>query len=102
MKAIQYTQYGSPDVLQFKEVEKPTPKDTEVLVKVHAVGLNIRDWYLLTGDPFIVRLFTGGIRKPKATLLGADIAGRVEAVGSKVTQFQVGDAVFGDVSTDNQ
>jgi NADPH:quinone reductase-like Zn-dependent oxidoreductase len=97
MKTIVYTEYGSPDVLQFQEVEKPTPKDNEVLVKVHAVSLNIRDWFLLTGSPFITRLYTGGMRKPK-NMLGADIAGRVEAVGSSVTQFKPGDEVFGDIS----
>src|SRR6266498_383673 len=96
MKSIIQTEYGTPEILQLKTVEKPTPKDNQVLVKLHATGVNLRDWYLLTGHPFVVRLYTGGIRKPKTTTLGADIAGRVEAVGNKVTQFQVGDAVFGD------
>jgi NADPH:quinone reductase-like Zn-dependent oxidoreductase len=98
MKSIIQTQYGSPDILQLKDVNKPTPKEGEVLVKIHATGLNIRDWYILTGSPFITRFFTGGVRKPKTTTLGADIAGRVEAVGSQVTQFRVGDSVFGDIS----
>ncbi len=97
MKAIVHETYGSPDVLQFKEVEKPTPKTGEVLVKIHATSLNAADWYLLKGDPFLVRLETG-LLKPKNTVLGADIAGTVEAVGSGVKQFQVGDAVFGDLS----
>ncbi len=97
MKAIVYTHYGSPDVLQLKEVAKPTPKDDEVLIKVYAAAANAGDWHLLRGVPFLVRLVSG-ILKPKNTILGADIAGRVEAVGRNVTQFQPGDEVFGDVS----
>ncbi|MCD4684989.1 MAG: NAD(P)-dependent alcohol dehydrogenase, partial [Anaerolineae bacterium] len=96
MQAIVFTTYGSPDVLQFTEVEKPTPKDNEVLVKVHAAAANPLDWHLMRGAPFLVRL-GGGLRKPKNPKLGADIAGRVEAVGSGVTQFQPGDEVFGFV-----
>ena len=99
MKAIVYTQYGSPDVLQLKEVEKPTPKDNEVLVKVHAASANAYDWHLLRADPFLVRLMGGGLLKPKNKILGADIAGRVEAVGRNVKQFRPGDEVFGDLST---
>lgn len=98
MKAIVYTQYGTPDVLQVKEVGKPVPEDDEVLVKVHAVAINAADAYLLKGTPFLVRLMTGGLRKPKNTILGADIAGRVEAVGKNVKQFQPGDDVLGDTS----
>lgn len=97
MQAIVRTQYGSPDVLQLKTVDKPTPKAGEVLIKIHAVGLNAADWHLLRGDPFLVRL-AYGLRTPKITILGADVAGRVEAVGSGVTTFQPGDAVFGDSS----
>ena len=97
MKAIVYTQYGPPDVLQFKEVEKPTPKDDEVLIAVQAASANAADWHLLRGDPFLVRLMAGPL-KPKNTILGADIAGRVEAVGKNVKQFQPGDEVFGDIS----
>ena len=82
MKAIIYTKYGSPDVLQLKEVEKPAPKDDEVLVKIHAASVNAHDWHLLTADIFLVRLMGGGLFKPKNTILGADIAGRVEAVGA--------------------
>src|SRR5690606_1244452 len=74
----------------------------EVLVKVHAVSLNISDWYLLTGSPFVVRLFEGANLRPKAQKLGSDIAGVVEAVGSSVTQFKPGDAVFGDNSAHNR
>ncbi len=97
MKAIVYTKYGPPDVLQLKEVEKPTPKEDEVLIKIHAAALNQGDWYALTGKPFMVRL-TGGLLKPKDKILGMDVAGRIEAVGVNVKQFQVGDEVFGDIS----
>ena len=97
MKAIVYTKYGPPDVLELKEVEKPTPQDNEVLVKVHAASVNAADWHLLTADIFLVRLMAGGLLRPKDTMLGADVAGRVEAVGRSVKEFQPGDAVFGDV-----
>ena len=98
MKAIVYTKYGPPDVLQLKEVERPTPKENEVLVKIHAASLNAYDWHLLTADIFLVRLMGGGLLKPKNTLLGADIAGRVEVVGRNVKQFRPGDEVFGDIA----
>ncbi len=98
MKAIIYTQYGSPDVLQFQEVATPQPGPGEVLVKVHATGLNAADRYRLSGKPTIVRLFTGAIRQPKDTILGADVAGVVEMVGTGVTAFRPGDAVFGDLA----
>jgi NADPH:quinone reductase-like Zn-dependent oxidoreductase len=98
MKAIVYTKYGPPDVLELKDVEKPTPKDDEVLVKVHAASVNAYDWHLLRADPFLVRLMGGGLLKPKNTILGADIAGRVEAVGRTIKQFQSGDEVFGDIA----
>jgi len=94
MKAIVYTEYGSPDVLQLKDVEKPTPKDNEVLVRVHAASANPADWHLMRGAPFLARL-ENGLQRPKNTRLGADVAGRVEAVGRNVTQFQAGDEVFG-------
>jgi len=97
MKAIIYTKYGPPDVLQLKEVEKPIPKDNEVLVKVHAASANPADWHLMRAEPFLARL-ANGLLKPKNTRLGADVAGRVEAVGSNVTQLQVGDLVFGELS----
>lgn len=96
MQAIVYTAYGPPHVLQYKEVEKPVPKAAEVLIKVHATSINSWDWDLLRGEPFLARL--EGLRKPKYQILGCDVAGRVEAVGSHVTQFQPGDAVFGDLS----
>ena len=95
MKAIVYEEYGPPDVLQFKEVEKPAPKDDEVLVKIHAASVNYIDWQVLRGESFFLRLTTGGLRKPKHKILGDDIAGRVEAVGVNVKQFQPGDEVFG-------
>src|SRR5690242_15382974 len=94
MKAIVYTKYGSPDVLQFKDVEKPMPREHEVLVKIHAASANALDWHFMRAAPFLARL-ENGLFKPKETRLGADIAGRVEAVGSGVTQFQSGDEVFG-------
>lgn len=97
MKAIVYTHYGSPDELQFKEVAQPTPKDNEVLIAVHAAAVNAGDWHLLRGQPFLMRLGTG-LRKPKHPILGADVAGKVVAVGRNVTRFQPGDEVFGDLS----
>jgi NADPH:quinone reductase-like Zn-dependent oxidoreductase len=96
MKAIVYTEYGSPDVLQFKDVEKPAPRDNEVLVKVHAASANPADWHLMRAEPFLARL-ENGLLKPKNTKLGADVAGQVAAVGSNVTQLQVGDDVFGEM-----
>ncbi len=94
MKAIVCTKYGPPDVLNLEEVRDPTPKEDEVLVKVHAASANAADWHLLRADPFLVRLMYG-VLKPKHEILGADIAGRVEAVGGNVTRFQPGDEVFG-------
>jgi NADPH:quinone reductase-like Zn-dependent oxidoreductase len=95
MKAIVRTRYGSPDVLQFIAVEKPVPNDNEVLVRVHAASVNALDWHLMRGKPFLARTGGNGLRKPKDQRLGVDLAGRVETVGSKVTQLQVGDEVFG-------
>lgn len=97
MKAIVSPKYGTPDVLEVKDVEKPTPKHDEVLVKVHAVSLNQYDWHLLTADIFLVRL-NMGFWKPKNPIPGADISGRVEAVGPGVRQFRPGDEVFGDIA----
>ena len=96
MKAIVYTKYGGPEVLQIKEIEKPYPKDDEVLIKVYAVSINDWDWGLLHGD-FINRLING-LLKPKKKILGSDIAGRIEAVGKNVKQFKTGDEVYGDLS----
>ena len=95
MKAIVYTKYGPPDVLQLKEVEKPTPEGNEVLIKVHAASLNSSDWEFLRGTPVYVRMW--GLLKPKYKILGSDIAGRIEAVGKNVKQFQPSDEVFGDI-----
>lgn len=96
MKAIVYTQYGTPDVLSLKEVDKPVPNDNEVLVKVRAVSLNDWDLALVKGD-FVNRLLNG-VRRPRRTIVGSDIAGHVEVVGKDVTKFQPGDEVFGDLS----
>ena len=98
MHAMVYTHYGSPDVLQFTEVAKPTPKDHEVLINVHASSANAADVHYLRGTPLVFRLQCG-LLTPKNTLLGADVAGRIEAVGSNVTLFQPGDEVFGDMSS---
>jgi NADPH:quinone reductase-like Zn-dependent oxidoreductase len=98
MKAIVCPKYGSPEVLQLKEVEKPTPKDDEVLVRIHAASVNMYDWHLLTADIFMVRLMGGGLLRPKHPIPGADIAGRIEAAGRNVRQFRPGDEVFGDIS----
>ena len=94
MKAIVYEQYGPPEVLQFKELVKPAPADNEVLIKVCAASVNPLDWHFMRGDPWFIRLMIG-LRKPKVTRLGVDVAGVVEAVGRNVTQFNPGDAVFG-------
>jgi NADPH:quinone reductase-like Zn-dependent oxidoreductase len=98
MKAIVYTEYGPPGVLRLEEVEKPAPKDNEVLVRVRAASVNYPDWAGLRGKPFPVRLMMGGLFKPKNTILGSDIAGTVESVGNNVSQFKPGDEVFGDIS----
>ena len=92
MKTVVHTEYGSPSLLHIAEVEKPTPKDDEVLVKIHAASLNAYDWHLLTADIFLVR-FATGLFKPKSTQIGADISGVVEAVGKNVKQFNLGDKV---------
>ncbi len=96
MKAVVYTKYGGPEVLQIKEVEKPSPKDDEVLIKIHAASINDWDWGLLHGD-FVNRMMYG-LTKPKKNILGSDIAGRIEAVGKSVTRFKPGDEVYGDLS----
>ncbi len=95
MKAIVYQTYGSPDVLELREIEKPPVKDGEVLIRVHAASANPADWHLMRGSPFLARLGTG-LLKPKRTTLGVDVAGTVEAVGRGVTQFRPGDEVFGE------
>ena len=95
MKAVVYTRYGSPDVLRFTEVEKPAPKDKQVLVKVQAVSLNRSDWEALRGKPLYARIM--GPLRPRHHILGSDIAGRVEATGRTTTRFQPGDDVFADI-----
>jgi NADPH:quinone reductase-like Zn-dependent oxidoreductase len=97
MQAIIYTEYGSPDVLKLAEVAAPTIGDDDVLIRVHAAGVNAGDWHLLRGEPLMVRLMAG-LRRPKHQILGADVAGRIEAVGRNVTELQPGDEVFGDLS----
>lgn len=96
MKAMVYNKYGNTNVLNLEEIEIPSPKLNEVLVKIHAVSVNSWDWDLLRGKPFLARL--GGFFKPKYKILGADIAGRVEAIGRDVKHISVGDEVFGDIS----
>ncbi len=94
MKAIVYHNYGSADVLKLEEVPKPTPADNEVLIRVQAASLNPLDWHFMRGTPYLVRTMSG-LRKPEVTRLGIDVAGQVEAVGKNVTQFKLGDEVFG-------
>ncbi len=94
MKAIVYCEYGSPDVLKLEDIEKPTPGDDQVLVRVRAASVNPLDWHYIRGTPYFMRL-GAGLRKPKVTRLGVDFAGTVEAVGRNVKRFQPGDEVFG-------
>jgi NADPH:quinone reductase-like Zn-dependent oxidoreductase len=95
MKAIVCTKYGSPDVLQLREVAKPVPQEDEVLIKIHAASLNSRDLRMLRANPFFMRLMPGCLFRPKNKILGADAAGRVEAIGGNVRQFNPGDEIFG-------
>jgi NADPH:quinone reductase-like Zn-dependent oxidoreductase len=97
MKAIVYHKYGSPDVLELEEIEKPAPGDDEILVKVHASSVNYGNLALVKGKPFLARLWSGFL-KPKFKIPGGDIAGRIETIGKNVKQFQPGDEVFGDLS----
>ncbi len=97
MKAIIVEKYGSPDSLKLRDFVKPIPNDDEVLVKIHAASVNAGDWHLLRGDPFLVRLMFG-LFKPKFKILGSDIAGVVDSVGSNIKEFKPGDEVFGDLS----
>ena len=95
MKAMVYHTYGSPDVLRLEEIDKPVPRDNELLVKVRAASVNPLDWHFVEGSPYIIRLIGIGLFKPAVAQLGVDFAGTVEAVGNKVTQFKPGDEVFG-------
>jgi NADPH:quinone reductase-like Zn-dependent oxidoreductase len=97
MKAIVQDRYGGPEVLEFRDIDQPTPTDNEVLVQVQAAGLHRGDWHVMTGLPYLVRVVvpTLGLRKPKVPALGMDVAGTVEAVGKDVTRFRPGDEVFG-------
>lgn len=98
MKAIVNTRYGPPEVMTLHEVDRPVPLAGQVLIKVAASSVNALDWHLLRADPFFIRLTGAGLLKPKNTILGADIAGTVEAVGKDVRLFQPGDEVFGDLA----
>ncbi len=99
MKAIVQSEYGSADVLRLADVEMPVVvQDNDVLVRVMATAVHAGDWHLMRGEPWLVRLMFGGLLKPKIKILGCDVAGRVTAVGKAVTQFKVGDEVFGEVS----
>jgi NADPH:quinone reductase-like Zn-dependent oxidoreductase len=98
LKAILHTKFGPPDVLKFREVEKPTPKDDEVLVEVHATSVVFSDSAFVSGKPFLVRMMGSGLLKPKHNILGIDVAGIVEAVGRNVKQLHPGDEVYGDLS----
>lgn len=94
MQAVVYTEYGSPDVLRVKNVDRPVPLDDEVLIEVHAASINAYDWHFLTADVFPIRLMAGMFR-PKRLTLGADIAGKIVAIGKNVRRFRQGDDVFG-------
>jgi len=94
VKAALYSRYGPPDVVEIREIEKPVPKDDEVLVEIRAASVNTLDWRLTSGTPRLARLMVG-LRKPKSNLLGRDMAGRVVSVGRSVTRFKPGDEVFG-------
>ncbi len=102
MKAITQTKYGPPDVLELKEVEKPTPKGDEVLVKVHAASVHPDVWHVVAGLPLVLRLMGAGLAKPENNIPGTDMAGVVESVGRNVTRFQPGDAVFGETIRGHQ
>src|SRR3954468_12005928 len=95
MKAIVRDTYGSPDVLELRDIDKPEIGDDEVLIRVHAAGVDRGVWHIMTGLPYPIRLAGYGLRAPKNPVIGSDVAGVVEAVGKNVTRFQPGDEVFG-------
>lgn len=101
MKAVTFKEYGSPDALELRDVEQPIPESDEVLVKVHASSINSWDWELLRGTPFPNRLMFGLLKPKKINILGCDVAGKVVAVGTDATKFQIGDEVFGDLSANH-
>lgn len=101
MKAIVCNRYGSPDVLSLQEIEKPTPDDDEVLIRIHAAALNAADWHIMRGSPYVMR-FVFGFKGPKYSVLGSDIAGHVEFVGKNVTNFKAGDAVLANLFSDGK
>jgi len=98
MQAVVYEKYGTPDVLELKQVDKPAPGDGEVLLKVYAASINSWDWDMLTGTPYEYRFFSGLLKPAKTNILGCDIAGRVEQAGNNVQQLKPGDEVYGDLS----
>ncbi|MDG3581638.1 NAD(P)-dependent alcohol dehydrogenase [Galbibacter pacificus] len=97
MKAILLKEYGLPNFLEIGEVSKPIPKDKEVLVRIHSASINDWDWGLVRGRPFVIRL-VHGLKKPKINIPGADISGKIEAIGSKVNSFKIGDEIYCDLS----
>ena len=96
MKAVVQYRYGSPDVLQLQEIDKPAIKDDEVLLRIRGAAANPYDWHFMRGQPYVMRLGFG-VRRPKHRVLGSDVAGHVEAVGKNITRFRPGDAVFGGI-----
>ena len=97
MKAVVYRKYGSPDVLQLEDIEKPVPKETEVLIKVHATSVSPLDWHFRSGSPFLARIMAGGFLKPKIGILGFDVAGEIESVGRRTQRLKEGHQVYGRV-----
>jgi NADPH:quinone reductase-like Zn-dependent oxidoreductase len=99
MKAIVQDRYGDLDVLELRDIDRPVPKVNQVLVRVHAAGLDRGVWHVMTGLPYLIRLVGFGVRRPRVRVRGMDLAGTVEAVGNKVPRFRPGDAVFGWADT---